>query len=88
MDNPTFPSEPVSIMNDTLMYVRNVTDQRKLELLLIARALPDVRTTRPVRKSSEFSKSGLFGNWTFSFPDAGPLILLKIEKKIIKKSKQ
>ena len=25
------------------------------------------RTSRPVRKSSKFSKSGLFGNWTFSW---------------------
>ena len=37
------------------------------------------RTSRPVRKSRKFSKSGLSGNRTFSFLDAG---LLKIEKKI------
>jgi hypothetical protein len=29
------------------------------------------RTSRPVRKSGNFSKSGLSGNGTFSFPDAG-----------------
>ena len=29
------------------------------------------RTSRPVRKSGKFSKSGLSGNRTFSFPDAG-----------------
>jgi hypothetical protein len=31
------------------------------------------RTSRPVRKSGKFSKSGLSGNWTFSLPDARPL---------------
>ena len=35
-------------------------------------------TSRPVRKSGNFSKSGLYGNRTFCFPDAE---LLKIEKK-------
>ena len=29
------------------------------------------RTSRPVRKSGKFSKSGLSGHRTFSFPDAG-----------------
>jgi hypothetical protein len=29
------------------------------------------RTSGPVRKSGEFSKSGLSRNRTFSFPDAG-----------------
>ena len=43
------------------------------------------RTSRPVRKSDKFSKSGLSGNQTFSFPDAG---LLKIEKKNFKKNFQ
>ena len=39
------------------------------------------RTSRPVRKSTKFSKSGLSGNRMFSFLDAGLLMLLK-EKKI------
>ena len=42
------------------------------------------RISHPVRKSGKFSKSGLSGNWTFSFPDAGLLTLLKIEKKLKK----
>ena len=42
------------------------------------------RTSRPVRKSGKLSKSGLSGNRTFSFPDAG---LLKIGKKKKKKKK-
>jgi hypothetical protein len=40
------------------------------------------RTSRPVRKSGKFSKSGMSGNRTFSFPDAGLLTLLKVEEKI------
>ena len=44
--------------------------------------------SRPVRKSGKFSKSGLSGNRTFSFPDAGLLKLLKIEEKIQKKKFQ
>jgi hypothetical protein len=39
------------------------------------------RTSGPVRKSGKLTKSGLSGNRTFSFPDAGLLTLLKIEKK-------
>ena len=40
------------------------------------------RTSRPVRKSGKFSKSGLSKNRrTFSFPDAGLLTLLKIQTK-------
>ena len=39
------------------------------------------RTSRPVRKSGKISNSGLSRNRTFSFPDAGLLTLLKIEKK-------
>ena len=35
------------------------------------------RTSRPVRKSDKFSKSGLSGSWMSSFPDAGLLTLLK-----------
>jgi hypothetical protein len=35
------------------------------------------RTSRPVRKSGKFAKSGLSGNQTFSYPDTG---LLKVEK--------
>ena len=37
-------------------------------------------TSCPVQKSGEFSKFGLSGNRTFSFPDAGLLTLLKIRK--------
>ena len=33
------------------------------------------RTSRPVQKSGKVSKSGLSGNRTFSFPDAGLLTL-------------
>ena len=33
------------------------------------------RTSDLVRKSGKFSKSGLLGNRTFSFPDAGLLTL-------------
>ena len=51
---------------------------RRLQLLL---HLGLYRTSRPVRKSGKFSKSGLSGNWTFSLPDARLLTLLKIEKK-------
>ena len=40
------------------------------------------RTSHPIWKSGKFSKSGLCKNRTFSFPDAGLLKLLKIEKKI------
>ena len=40
------------------------------------------RTSPPVQKSGKFPKSGLSGNRTFSFPDAGILKLLKIEEKI------
>ena len=39
------------------------------------------RTSRPVWKSGKFSKSGLSGNRTFSFPHARLLTLLKIGKK-------
>ena len=39
------------------------------------------RTSRPVRKSGKFSKSGLSRNRTFSFPDARLLTLSKTEKK-------
>ena len=34
------------------------------------------RTSRPVRKSGKFSRSGLSGNRTSSFPDAGVFTLL------------
>ena len=37
------------------------------------------RTSRPVRKSGKFSKSGMSGNRTFSCSDAGLLTLLKID---------
>ena len=37
-------------------------------------------TSRPLWKSGKFSKSELSQNWTFSFPDARLLTLLKIEK--------
>ena len=39
------------------------------------------RTSRPVRKSGQISKSGLSGNRMFSFPDVGLLTHLKKEKK-------
>ena len=42
------------------------------------------RTSRLVQKSDKFSKSGLSGNQTFSFPDAR---LLKIEKNPIDPTK-
>jgi hypothetical protein len=45
------------------------------------------RTSRPVRMSGKFSKSGLSGNRTFSFPDAGLLTLLKVEERKKKLSK-
>ena len=45
------------------------------------------RTSRPVRKSDKFSKSGLSGNQTFSFLDTGLLTILKIEKKSKSKKK-
>jgi hypothetical protein len=52
-----------------------------IALLKIARDKVGLyRTSCPVRKSGEFSKSGLSGNWTFSFPDAG-LLTLKNRKK-------
>ena len=39
------------------------------------------RTSRPVRKSVRLSKSGLSGNRTFAFSDAGLLTFGKKEKK-------
>ena len=41
------------------------------------------RTSRPVRKSGKFTKSGLSENRTFSFLDTRLLTLLKIERKKI-----
>ena len=42
------------------------------------------QTSRLVRKSGKFFKSGLSGNRTFSFPNARLVTLLKIEKIIEK----
>ena len=39
------------------------------------------RTSRPVRKSGKFLKSGLSGNRTFFFLDTGFLTLLEMEKQ-------
>jgi hypothetical protein len=39
------------------------------------------RTSYPVRKYGKFSKSGLSGNRTFSFPDTGLLTLKKYIEK-------
>ena len=36
-------------------------------------------TSRPSQKYRKVWKSGLSGNWTFSFPDIGPFTLLKID---------
>jgi hypothetical protein len=58
-----------------------VKDRKLLTFKVIFLGL--YRTSRPVRKSGKFSKSGLSGNRTFSFPDTGLLTLLKIEKKLI-----
>ena len=46
------------------------------------------QTSCPVRKSREFSKSGLSGNRTFFVPDAGLLTLLKIEKNTVENRKK
>ena len=65
--SPSSPSPPVII-----------TKQSSLDQQLLKQGSTGVRTSRPVRKSSKFSKSGLSGNRKFSFPDAK---LLKIEKR-------
>ena len=57
-----------------------VKDRKLLTFKVIFLGL--YRTSRPVRESGKFSKSGLSENRAFSLPDAGLLTLLKKEKKI------
>ena len=58
--------------------------ENRLEITNVQCTLGLYRTSRPVWMSGKFLKSGLSGNRTFSFSDAGLLTLLKIEKKMQK----
>ena len=57
---------------------RTFKNRKKVQTLVRLQPIGLNRTSRPVRKSGKLSKSGLSGNRTFSFPDAG---LLKIRKE-------